>query len=41
MTTIKVTEKDKLFAKQQIEAFEKIDAGSWRYKDVEAWRGCM
>ncbi len=38
---IKVTEEDKQFAKNQIEAFEKIDAGSWRYKDVEAWRGIV
>lgn len=38
---INVTEKDKIFAKQQIEAFEKIDAGSWRYTDVEAWRGIV
>jgi hypothetical protein len=41
MTTVKVTEEDKQFAKQQIEAFEKIDAGSWRYKGVEAWRGIV
>lgn len=41
MITIKVTEEDKLFAKQQIEAFEKIDAGKWRYTDVEAWRGIV
>jgi len=41
MITIKVTEENKLFAKQQIEAFEKIDAGSWRYTDVEAWRGIV
>jgi len=41
MITIKVTEQDKLFAKQQIEAFKKIEAGSWRYTDVEAWRGIV
>jgi hypothetical protein len=41
MITVKVTEEDKQFAKQQIEAFEKIDAGSWRYKGVEAWRGIV
>lgn len=41
MVKIKVTEQDKLFAKQQIEAFKKIDAGSWRYSDVEAWRGIV
>lgn len=41
MLTVKVTEQDKLFAKQQIEAFKKIDAGSWRYSGVEAWRGIV
>ncbi len=41
MIKIKVTEEDKRFAKQQIESFEKIDAGSWRYTDVEAWRGIV
>jgi hypothetical protein len=41
MITIKVKEEDKIFAKLQIEAFEKIEAGSWRYKDVEAWRGIV
>lgn len=41
MIKIKVNEEDKQFAKQQIEAFEKIDAGSWRYTDVEAWRGIV
>lgn len=41
MVQLKVTEEDKKFAKQQIEEFEKIDAGSWRYKDVEAWRGIV
>jgi hypothetical protein len=39
--TVKVTEEDKEFAKNQIKAFEKIYAGSWRYKDVEAWRGIV
>lgn len=37
MILIKVIEEDKQFAKQQIQAFEKIDAGSWRYTDVAAW----
>lgn len=41
MILIKVSEEDKQFAKQQIQAFEKIDAGSWRYTDVEAWRGIV
>jgi hypothetical protein len=41
LTRIKVTEQDKLFAKQQIEAFKKIEAGSWRYTNVEAWRGIV
>ncbi|WP_299098934.1 hypothetical protein [uncultured Winogradskyella sp.] len=41
MIKIQVTEKDKEFAKQQIEAFKKIKAGSWRYKNVEAWRGIV
>ncbi|NRD21328.1 hypothetical protein HNV08_14820 [Winogradskyella eckloniae] len=41
MIKIQVTEQDKLFAKQQIEAFKKIKAGSWRYKNVEAWRGIV
>ncbi|TXD85270.1 hypothetical protein ESY86_01640 [Subsaximicrobium wynnwilliamsii] len=41
MIKIKVSEQDKLFAKQQIEAFQKIDAGSWRYANVEAWRGIV
>ena len=41
MLILKVTEKDKQFAKRQIEAFKRIDAGSWRYTDVEAWRGIV
>ena len=41
MITLKVTEQDKQFAKAQIEAFKKIDAGNWRYKNVEAWRGVV
>ena len=41
MVQIQVKQADINFAKQQIEAFEKIDAGSWRYKDVEAWRGIV
>jgi len=38
---IKVKETDKQFAKDQIAAFKKIDAGSWRYSNVEAWRGIV
>lgn len=38
MLILKVTQQDKQFAKQQIDAFKKIDAGSWRYTNVEAWR---
>ena len=41
MIKVKVLEKDKLFAKQQIDAFTQIEAGSWRYIDVEAWRGIV
>lgn len=41
MITIEVTAKDIEFAKNQISEFEKIEAGSWRYKDVEAWRGIV
>ena len=41
MVTLDVTEQNKQFAKQQIEAFKKIDAGSWRYMNVEAWRGIV
>lgn len=41
MVVVQVTEKDKLFAIQQIEAFKKIKAGSWRYSNVEAWRGIV
>jgi hypothetical protein len=29
MVILEVTEQDKQFAKQQIEAFKKIDAGKW------------
>jgi len=36
-----VQPKDIEFAKKQIAAFEKIDAGSWRYSNVEAWRGIV
>jgi hypothetical protein len=36
MITLQVTESDKQFAKAQIEAFKKIEAGSWRYSNVEA-----
>lgn len=28
-------------AKEQIKAFEQIEAGSWRYTNVEAWRGIV
>lgn len=38
---IKVKETDKQFAKNQIAAFKKIEAGSWRYTNVEAWRGIV
>jgi len=38
---IKVTEEDKQFAKQQIEAFERTQYGKWRYTNVEAWRGIV
>lgn len=41
MVRLKVSEADKLFAKKQISAFEKISAGSWRYANVEAWRGIV
>lgn len=41
MVILKVSEQDKQFAKQQIEAFKKIEAGSWRYTNVEAWRGIV
>jgi hypothetical protein len=41
MVILKVTEADKQFAKQQIEAFKEIEAGSWRYTNVEAWRGIV
>jgi len=41
MVILEVTEQDKQFAKKQIEAFKKIDAGNWRYTNVEAWRGIV
>lgn len=41
MIKIKVTEDYKRVAKQQIEKFEKIEAGSWRYDNVETWRGIV
>ena len=41
MTKLIVTEEDKQFAKEQIAEFEKIDAGQWRYTNVEAWRGIV
>lgn len=41
MIKIQVLQEDIEFAKAQIRAFEKIDAGSWRYSGVEAWRGIV
>lgn len=41
MIKIKVSDKDKLFAKNQIAEFEKIKEGQWRYKNVEAWGGIV
>ena len=41
MIKIKVTEQDKQIAKQQIERFEKIPEGNWRYSGVAAWRGIV
>jgi len=41
MIELIVTDKDIKFAKNQISEFEKITEGSWRYKDVEAWRGIV
>ena len=41
MVILEVTDQDKQFAKKQIEAFKKIDAGNWRYTNVEAWRNCL
>ncbi len=41
MIRIAVALKDKELAKRQIKAFEKIDEGSWRYENVEAWRGIV
>jgi hypothetical protein len=41
MVILEVTEQDKQFSKQQIKAFEKTEAGSWRYTGVEAWRGIV
>lgn len=39
MISIKVSDEDISFAKQQIADFEKIS--SWRYSDVQAWRGIV
>lgn len=36
-----VSQVDIDFAKNQIEEFKKIEAGSWRYSGVEAWRGIV
>lgn len=41
MITINVSQSDIDFAKNQIEEFKKIEAGSWRYSGVEAWRGIV
>ena len=41
MINIIVTQKDKEFAKNQIEAFKKIKEGQYRYSNVEAWRGVV
>ena len=41
MISLEVTERDKDFAKKQIEDFEKIKQGKWRYNNVEAWRGIV
>lgn len=36
---IYLTKELEIFSKNQIKEFEKIEAGGWRYKNVEAWRG--
>ena len=41
MITIPVPLEKIEFAKKQISEFEKISAGRWRYKNVEAWRGIV
>ena len=41
MINLEVTKKDKDFAKKQIEDFEKIKQGKWRYENVETWRGVV
>lgn len=41
MIIIDVNQNDIDFAKNQIEEFKKIDAGQWRYSQVEAWRGIV
>ena len=41
MIHIPVTIEDIDFAKNQIAAFEQSDYGTWRYRDVEAWRGVV
>lgn len=38
---IDVKEKDKTFAKKQIDDFKKIPQGRYRYTNVEAWRGIV
>ena len=41
MISLDVSNSDIVKAKNQISEFEKIDAGSWRYTNVEAWRGVV
>lgn len=41
MILIPVTAEDIDFAKEQIAAFEESEHGTWRYADVEAWRGIV
>lgn len=38
---MKVSQDDIDFAREQIEKFEQIEQGQWRYNDVEAWRGVV
>lgn len=41
MIKIEVSDSDIQFAKNQIEAFERTENGSWRFEYVEAWRGIV
>lgn len=41
MISIEVTDQDKEFAKKQIEKFQKIPQGQYRYENVHAWRGVV